>query len=147
MITVLRLGHRPGRDARVSTHVGLVARAFGADAVVYSGAHDTKMMASVRQVVEKSGRPFSVSYEKNWQRFVEGFDGTRVHLTMYGEPFEDKTGELKTKQNLLIVVGGEKVPGELYALADYNLSITKEPHSEVAALAVLLWELKFRQRR
>ncbi|TLZ95287.1 MAG: tRNA (cytidine(56)-2'-O)-methyltransferase, partial [Methanobacteriota archaeon] len=30
MITVLRLGHRPARDKRVTTHVALTARAFGA---------------------------------------------------------------------------------------------------------------------
>lgn len=142
MITVLRLGHRLGRDARISTHVGLVARAFGADGVTYSGQKDTKMMDSVRKVAEKSGKPFSVSYEKNWKRVVETFDGTKVHLSVYGEPFETKIEELVAKGNVLVIVGGEKVPGEIYGLVDYNLSITKEPHSEVAALAVLLWEMK-----
>ncbi|MCG7848715.1 MAG: tRNA (cytidine(56)-2'-O)-methyltransferase, partial [ANME-2 cluster archaeon] len=29
-IVVLRLGHRPERDQRVTTHVGLTARALGA---------------------------------------------------------------------------------------------------------------------
>ncbi|MBI4017592.1 MAG: tRNA (cytidine(56)-2'-O)-methyltransferase [Candidatus Aenigmarchaeota archaeon] len=140
MITVLRLGHRPGRDARISTHVGLVARAFGADAVTYSGLRDAKMMDSVRKVTERSKMPFDVSYEKNWKKFVESFDGTKVHLTMYGEPFEGKIKELKTKNNILVIVGGEKVPGEIYGLAT-NLSVTNEPHSEVAALAVFLWEL------
>ena len=36
MITVLRLGHRKGRDKRITTHVGLVARAFGADELLIS---------------------------------------------------------------------------------------------------------------
>ncbi|TFG70124.1 MAG: tRNA (cytidine(56)-2'-O)-methyltransferase, partial [Methanomassiliicoccus sp.] len=30
MIVVLRLGHRPERDQRVTTHVALTARALGA---------------------------------------------------------------------------------------------------------------------
>ena len=30
------------------------------------------------------------------------------------------------------------VPQEIHKLADYNLSITKEPHSEVSALGVFL---------
>ena len=34
-ISVLRLGHRLVRDDRVSTHVGLVARAFGASEIFY----------------------------------------------------------------------------------------------------------------
>ncbi|MFT4946665.1 MAG: tRNA (cytidine56-2'-O)-methyltransferase, partial [Natronomonas sp.] len=33
-VAVLRLGHRPGRDERMTTHVGLTARALGADRVV-----------------------------------------------------------------------------------------------------------------
>ena len=37
MIVVLRLGHRIGRDARISTHCGLVARALGANKIIYSG--------------------------------------------------------------------------------------------------------------
>jgi tRNA (cytidine56-2'-O)-methyltransferase len=32
-ITVLRLSHRVGRDERVTTHVGLTARAFGASGI------------------------------------------------------------------------------------------------------------------
>ena len=31
MITVLRIGHRPARDKRVTTHVALAARAFGGE--------------------------------------------------------------------------------------------------------------------
>ncbi|QQG39854.1 MAG: tRNA (cytidine(56)-2'-O)-methyltransferase [Candidatus Aenigmatarchaeota archaeon] len=140
MITVLRLGHRPGRDSRISTHVGLVARAFGASSVVYSGLKDEKMMSSVRKVSEGFGGEFSVTYAKDWRNVVERFDGLKVHLTMYGEPFETKIAEIKKAKNVLIVVGGEKVPGEIYGLADANVSVTKQPHSEVAALAVVLYE-------
>ena len=41
----------------------------------------------------------------------------------------------------LVVVGGPKVPGEVYGLADWNVSVTSQPHSEVSALAVFLHEL------
>jgi len=34
MITVLRIGHRISRDKRITTHVALVARAFGADKIL-----------------------------------------------------------------------------------------------------------------
>jgi len=37
MIEILRLGHRKKRDARLSTHVALVSRAFGASKIYYSG--------------------------------------------------------------------------------------------------------------
>ena len=52
MITVLRLGHRPGRDRRVTTHVALVARAFGADKVLVS-TRDVALERTVRAVVRK----------------------------------------------------------------------------------------------
>ena len=34
MITILRIGHRISRDKRITTHVALVARAFGADNIL-----------------------------------------------------------------------------------------------------------------
>jgi tRNA (cytidine56-2'-O)-methyltransferase len=30
------------------------------------------------------------------------------------------------------------VPGEVYQLSDWNISVTNQPHSEVAALSILL---------
>jgi len=57
---------------------------------------------------------------------------------MYGELIQDKIYELQKNKNLLIVVGGEKVPSEIYKQATYNISITNQPHSEVAALAIFL---------
>ena len=40
--------------------------------------------------------------------------------------------------NILVVVGAEKVPAEMYDLADWNVAVGSQPHSEVAALAVFL---------
>ena len=41
-------------------------------------------------------------------------------------------------KSLLVIVGAEKVPREIYNLASYNVSVGSQPHSEVAALAVFL---------
>jgi len=38
----------------------------------------------------------------------------------------------------LVVVGAEKVPAELYAVADWNLGVTNQPISEVSALGIFL---------
>ena len=59
MITALRLGHRPGRDPRVTTHVTLTARAFGADKVLVS-TKDPVLERTVRAVVTKFGGSFEV---------------------------------------------------------------------------------------
>ncbi|GBL41278.1 tRNA (cytidine(56)-2'-O)-methyltransferase [Nitrosarchaeum sp.] len=57
---------------------------------------------------------------------------------MYGESINDVDEQLRKEENLLIVVGAEKVPREIYELADYNVGIGNQPHSEISALAILL---------
>ncbi len=141
MIIVLRLGHRLPRDERISTHVCLVARAFGADEVVVSGEKDEGLIESVRDVVSRWGGEFKASYVKNWKKFLlekkdKGFK--IVHLTMYGIPIEEKIEEIRREKNLVIVVGSEKVPSEVYQIADWNIAIGNQPHSEISALAIFL---------
>lgn len=38
----------------------------------------------------------------------------------------------------LVVVGGPRVPTEVYQKADWNVAVTSQPHSEVSALALFL---------
>ncbi len=135
-ITVLRLGHRPKRDRRMTTHVALVSRALGAESVVIC-EDDDRIERTVNDVVRNFGGDFSIRKVANWKRFVREWDGTVVHLTMYGEPF-DKAIDRIPRKNILVIVGAEKVPPEAYQLADFNISITNQPHSEVAALAIFL---------
>jgi tRNA (cytidine56-2'-O)-methyltransferase len=55
--------------------------------------------------------------------------------------------EIQNKdEDLLIVVGSEKMTGEIFKLADWNVSVTNQPMSEVAALAIFLdWFKKHRE--
>ena len=138
-VFVLRLGHRISRDHRISTHCGLVARAFGANGIVYSGERDGGLLESVRKVAKEWGGKFEVRYERDWKKFIKNWRGRIVHLTVYGMPVQEKIREIeRSKGNLLVIVGGEKVPPEVYELADWNISITNQPHSEIAALAIFL---------
>ena len=57
---------------------------------------------------------------------------------MYGEDMEETIPKIPNGKPMIIVVGGTKVPGEVYGLSDYNISIGNQPHSEVAALAIFL---------
>jgi tRNA (cytidine56-2'-O)-methyltransferase len=145
-IEVLRLGHRLPRDERISTHVALVARAFGARSITYSGQHDSSLETSLARICDAwggnvSGAPFTIAYEKAFAQFIkrkkrDGFIIT--HLSMYGLPLPQVLPEVKKAEKLLIVVGAEQVPREVYELADFNVSVTSQPHSEVAALAITL---------
>jgi len=51
---VLRLNHRPKRDKRVTTHLLLAARAFGAAGAIYSGEKDEKVEESLEKVMKRS---------------------------------------------------------------------------------------------
>ncbi len=135
-VYVLRLGHRPERDKRISTHVALTARAFGAKGI-YFDTYDEKVFASVEDVVKRWGGDFFIK-NVNWRKFLRDFDGLKVHLTMYGIPLPKKLDEIKRAEKVLVVVGAEKVPAEVYEICDMNISIGNQPHSEVAALAVFL---------
>lgn len=144
-VFVLRLGHRPERDKRVTTHVFLVARAFGAHGAFYSGQRDEKVEMSVKKVVEVWGGPFTVEYVEDWVRKIRDWKragGEVIHLTMYGLPLDEVINEVRSSEkDKLVVVGGEKVPRTVYELADWNISVTSQPHSEVGALSVFLHEL------
>ena len=139
MIVVLRIGHRPERDKRVTTHVALVARALGANGI-YIDKRDEKIVKKVREVVERWGGDFFIEVMENWREFLKEWKkkGKIVHLTMYGININDVIEKIKKEDNLLIIVGAEKVPRFVYEIADYNIAIGNQPHSEIGALAVFL---------
>ena len=141
MIKVLRLGHRAGRDDRISTHVGLTARQWGAEEVVFSGERDENMLKSQRDIIDRWGGDTEIEYTEDWKNVIRDFEGLSVHLTMYGEKINDKIEDLREEfrsEDLLVVVGAEKVPRWVYTNVDYNISVGTQPHSEIAALAVFL---------
>ncbi len=142
MIVVLRLGHRIVRDKRITTHVALSARALGASGIILSGEKDNEIIESVNDVSERWGGEFFCEYRRDWKGVIREFKEqgfTIVHLTFYGIPLQQRIKELREK-NILVIVGGEKVPRAVYELADYNISVTNQPHSEVSALAIFLHE-------
>lgn len=139
-INVLRLDHRSKRDARITTHVCLTSRAFGASKIYLGGEEDEKLMKNVEDVVKRWGGNFEIKYKKNYMNLIEEWQnngGEVIHLTMYGSQVQDVIGEIReSSKDKLIVVGGSRVPTKVYKKSDYNVSVTKQPHSEVSSLAV-----------
>jgi len=140
VVSVLRLGHRVGRDPRLTTHLALAARALGADRL-FLHPPDPALAARVAAVAKTWGGDFAVVGAADWRRVLREFDGSVVHLTMYGEPLERRLPTLRRRPRLLVVVGGAKVPSEIYRAATWNLAVGHQPHSEVAALSILLERL------
>jgi tRNA (cytidine56-2'-O)-methyltransferase len=143
---VLRLNHRIIRDKRLSTHVGLIARAFGAKGLIYSGEKDNSLESSLTKINENRGGSFEIEYWDDYLanlKFLSKTDTVFVHLTMYGEKIQKVQhliNEMYTrlKKNILIIVGGAKVPDIIYKISHFNISVTNQPHSEAGALAVAL---------
>jgi tRNA (cytidine56-2'-O)-methyltransferase len=124
----------------VTTHVGLTARALGARSF-FLAANDPGVVASIRDVVDRWGGDFEAENDVRWRRCVSDWKaagGSVVHLTMYGLNLPGVIGEIRERDRVLVVVGAEKVPGEVYGLADFNVAVTNQPHSEIAGLAVFL---------
>ena len=145
-VIVLRWGHRPQRDARLTTHVALAARALGATGIILSDVRDAKIMESVEKVTRQWGGRFLFEMGTPWKRIVREWKakgGLIVHLTAYGENVEtsDVMKKIKgSKKDVLIIVGSQKVPGEFFSkdVSDFNVAIGNQPHSECASLAVFL---------
>lgn len=142
-IVVLRVGHRIDRDQRVTTHVGLCARALGAQGLLLA-ASDRSVVSTIRDVVRRWGGDFWIRDRVNWRQEIANWKdnkGTVVHLTMYGQNLPHVIRHLSTEK-LMVVVGAEKVPPDLFKVADYNVAITNQPHSEIAALSIFLDQMQ-----
>ncbi|MGB9853886.1 MAG: tRNA (cytidine(56)-2'-O)-methyltransferase [Candidatus Bathyarchaeales archaeon] len=145
-IVVLRWGHRPKRDLRLTTHVALTARALGASGFILSDIKDEKIRATVEKVVENWGGPFDFEMGTPWKKAVKDWKakgGIVVHLTAYGENIETSNilDRIKASgKDILLIVGSQKVPGEFFSkdISDFNVAVGNQPHSECASLAVFL---------
>ncbi|MGA1822123.1 MAG: tRNA (cytidine(56)-2'-O)-methyltransferase [Thermoplasmatota archaeon] len=136
-VEVLRIGHRPDRDKRITTHVSLVARAFGASSI-HIDTRDDRLEDTVNRVVGTFGGDFSIRSGTSFKGMMGKWNGVIVHLTMYGKNVDEVIGEIPEEDPVLVVVGAEKVPREVYDLSHFNISVTNQPHSEVSALAIFL---------
>lgn len=145
-IVVLRWGHRPVRDMRLTTHVALTARALGASGFILSDTEDKKIEETIEKVSRNWGGSFSFDMGKPWKKVVKEWkaeDGIVVHLTAYGENIQrsDVLQKIRTSgRDLLVVVGSQKAPNEFFskAVSDFNVAIGNQPHSECASLAIFL---------
>ena len=57
---------------------------------------------------------------------------------MYGEPYREVIPRIRRDRPVVVVVGGAKVPSEVFEYAQYNVAVGNQPHSEVAALALFM---------
>ena len=142
-IAVLRIGHRLVRDDRTTTHVALVSRSFGCNILYMTDVNDD-IKSTIDDVNNRWGHAsnFKIEIVKGWRNVILNWKkngGIVIHLTMYGLNVDDIIGKIKDSSNdILIIVGAEKVPKEIYKLSDYNIAVGNQPHSEISSLAIVL---------
>ncbi len=144
-VTVLRWGHR-FRDQRVTSHVALVARAFGATGFILTEIEDLEVRATIEKIVDSWGGKFDFKMGLHWNQVVTAWrsrGGLVVHLTAYGENLQasDVIERIRRMdRDLLVIVGSQKVPKEFYSptVSDFNVAVGNQPHSEISSLAVFL---------
>lgn len=144
-IAVMRWGHR-FRDQRVTTHVALVARAFGASEFILTDIKDEEVRATVEKIVASWGGKFLFEMGNPWKSVVKNWredGGCVVHLTVYGENIETSDVMKRIKacgKDVLVIVGSQKVPRGFYSpdVSDFNVAVGNQPHSEISSLAIFL---------
>lgn len=141
-VIIIRYGHRAVRDYRMTTHIALIGRALGADEMILTN-EDKKIKETIYEVNERWGGNFSIKFEENWKKIISNIKNKGallIHLTMYGLELADSIiDKIKDFDNdVYIFLGSQKVPSEIYNLADYNIAISHQPQSEAGALAIFL---------
>jgi len=145
-LVVLRWGHRPQRDVRLTTHVAITARALCASGFILADTIDIHIEETVNKITKTWGGDFHFEMGTSWKQAVKDWKlggCIVVHLTVYGENIQTSNvmDRIKAKnKNVMLLVGSQKVPGEFYSeeVSDFNVAVGNQPHSECSALAIFL---------
>jgi tRNA (cytidine56-2'-O)-methyltransferase len=117
--------------------------------VFLSDVHDSGILETINRVTAEFGGAFSIEAGRPWRHIVREWKrtgGRVVHLTAYGVPLPEVIQQIRNSgEDVLVVVGAEKVPSEMFYQADWNVAVTNQPISEVSALGIFLdWFFKHR---
>lgn len=127
----------------MTTHIGLIGRALGADGMILTNYKSEKVQDNIKEVNTRWGGDFFVEMGIDWRDLLKQIKQSNdllVHLTIYGIKFEkDLIDTIHTSsKNVYVLLGSQKVPAEVYSKADFNIAISHQPQSECGALAIFL---------
>jgi len=136
VLSVLAIGnnvHESNKD------LCLAARAFGAMSVTIAGRRDNRLIRECKAIKSKWGGSFEVSFTDDWKAYLSKKKTYKtVYLTRYGIPLDRMIHSLTTYKNIMLIVTLSESAKDVYKLSDFNVSITSQPHSSAAAVAVFL---------
>ena len=102
VIEVVRIGQRLVRDDRVTTHVALVSRAFGAERI-YMTEVNPEIKDTLEKINKTWGGDFKVEFIDKWKTVVKKKKEEEfkiVHLSMYGESINDIQENLHERKKI-----------------------------------------------
>src|SRR5271157_833132 len=138
MIRVLSIGKGTYEH---NSELCLVSRAFGASGLLLSSRKDSRLTKFVKLNNTKWGGSFSVDFDSDYVEVLDSESSyKKVYLTRYGVPLHDVIESLRTYKNLLLIISDKDALGSVSARADFNVSISGQPHSSSSAVAVFLHE-------
>ncbi len=136
MLAVLAVGNNAYESNK---DLCMAARAFGASSVTIAGRRNSRLIRECKAISSKWGGNFEVDFTKDWKRFVAKKKTYKVvYLTRFGVPINREIHNLKTYKNILLIVTLSESIKDVLKISDFNVSITAQPHSSSAAVAIFL---------
>ena len=111
-----------GRSKTVRGREGIIVTALGEERLTLLeilGLDESEFEIGEKIYIGKEGRT-------KVQSVLGKLDYTKISAT------------IQKQKKILVVVGAEKVPREIYEKSNFNVSVGTQPHSEISALAVFL---------
>ncbi|MGC8496118.1 MAG: hypothetical protein ACP5MX_02845 [Candidatus Micrarchaeia archaeon] len=136
MISVLVVGKC---SYECSVNLAQTARAFGASEIIFVSKPDPRLKRNISLLNSKWGGSFSVGFARDYAEVVKAKQSYKIiYLTRFGTPISKTIYAIKTYKNLLVVITTKEALAEILKIADFEVSLTTQPHSGSSALAVLL---------
>ncbi len=139
MISVLIVGKASYEDC---IDLSLITRAFGAANITFSPTNPrikSRLKRHMAQMSRKWGGKFDVEFCNNWLELIKNKRNyIKIYLTRYGIPLRKMTYRINTYKNILLIATTSESTKAVYTNADFNISISSQPHTCGSSLAVFL---------
>lgn len=118
----------------------MTARALGASDITFTCRKSPKLVDEVRKLNWKWGGKFDVHFTDNYRKHLDsvGKNYKLVYLTRFGTPLSKISYPIKTYKNLVLIITEREGIETIQKLADFNVSVSSQPHASISALAIFL---------
>ncbi len=139
MISVLVIGKS---SYEACLDLCMISRAFGASNITFcphKGGAEARLKRAMKQISKKWGGEFSVFFCDKWEKYIKGKKNyLKIYLTRYGMPISKMRYRISTYKNILLIASFSESVKSAYDAADFNISISSQPHTCGSSIAIFL---------